>query len=370
MLGFTEVTFEDFIDSDTNVIIAIEPTDSEILDSIKAQEPSKSDDENDAEDQGLAAPTKLKDAECPWHGLGECNTDVDRQYGTLSDFSNLVSQANFLDLKVLLDFVPNHSSDQHPWFKNSIKKIKPYDEFYIWKNGTTVDGVRQPPNNWLSVFKGSAWTWNEEIGQYYYHQFAPGQPDLNFRNKDLVQALKDALTFWMDRGVDGFRVDVILDLFEDEQLHDEPKSNTSNVPEDEYLYLNHIYTKDQEEIYGVAQGWRALLDDHAKKHNEDTKLLIVETSGTPSTIQKYFEVGSNAFNFLLLNYLGASSTAIDFKKFIDNLPNNVLEANVSIWVTDNHENHRSGSRFGITKSDMLAMLAMTLPGITVVLIEI
>ena len=293
-------------------------------------------------------------------------TDVDPQYGTLSDFTNLVNKAKSLGLKVLLDFVPNHSSDQHQWFKKSIQKIKPYDDFYIWRNGKIENGIRKPPNNWLSGFKGSAWEWNAERGQYYYHQFAVGQPDLNYRNKDLVQAMKDVLTFWMDRGVEGFRVDAILHLFEDEKLRDEPKSNIPNISPDDYRSLNHIYTKDQEEIYGVAKAWRALMDEHAKKHNEDAKFLIVEANPTPVIMKKYFEAGSNPFNFILVNDLKESSTAVDFKNLIDNWLNNVPEGNVSNWVTDNHDNHRSGSRFGVKKSDMLAMLAMTLPGITVV----
>ena len=293
-------------------------------------------------------------------------TDVDPQYGTLADFTNLMKKAKTLGLKVLLDFVPNHSSDQHPWFKKSIRRIKPYDDFYIWRDAKIVNGVRKPPNNWLSIFKGSAWEWNQKRGQYYYHQFAIGQPDLNYRSKDLNQAMKDVLKFWMDRGVEGFRVDAILHLFEDEQLRDEPKSNIPNVPEDEWLYLDHIYTRNLNETYEVAQAWRNLLDDYAKKHKTDAKFMIVEAVVTPHIMKKYFEVGSNPFNFIFVNELNGSSTAVDFKRSIDNWLNNVPKGNVSNWVTGNHDNHRSASKFGAKKADMLAMLAMTLPDITVV----
>ena len=115
-------------------------------------------------------------------------TDVDPSYGTLADFNQLVAKAKRLKLKVILDFVPNHSSNQHPWFQKSIHKVKPYDGYYIWQNAKIVNGKRQPPNNWLSNFGGSAWEWNDVRKQYYLHQFTAAQPDLNYRNAALNQA--------------------------------------------------------------------------------------------------------------------------------------------------------------------------------------
>lgn len=293
-------------------------------------------------------------------------TDIDPQYGTLTDFTKLVNKAKEVGLKVLLDFVPNHSSDQHSWFQNSIKRIKPYDDFYIWRDGKVVNGTRKPPNNWLSIFKGSAWEWNAERGQYYYHQFAVAQPDLNYRNNNLKKTMSDVLTFWMDRGVEGFRVDAILHLFEDEQLRDEPRSNIPNVPEDEYLYLNHTYTRDLNETYVIAREWRDLLDDYANKYKTDSKFLIVEAALTPPIMKQYFDSGCNPFNFMFVNDFNSTSTAVDFKLAIDKWLDNVPEGNVSNWVTDNHDNHRAGSKFGEKKSDMITMLALTLPGISVV----
>lgn len=110
-------------------------------------------------------------------------TNIDPIYGTFEDFKHLVDQAKSLGLRLLLDLVPNHSSDQHLWFKNSVKRVKPFDEYYIWQDGKAgPNGTRLPPNNWLSVFGGPAWTWNKERRQFYYHQFAPAQPDLNYRS--------------------------------------------------------------------------------------------------------------------------------------------------------------------------------------------
>lgn len=293
-------------------------------------------------------------------------TDIDPQYGTLADFAKLIKRAKELKLKVLLDFVPNHSSDQHPWFKKSVERVKPYDDYFIWRDGEMVNGTRQPPNNWLSIFKGSAWEWNSQRGQYYYHQFAVAQPDLNYRNSDLKQAMSDVLTFWMDRGVEGFRVDAILHLFEDEQLRDEPKNNASNVPADEYASLTHIYTRDLDETYVIARAWRQLLDDYATKHQTDAKFIIVEALTTPTIMKKYYDSGCNPFNFMFVGDLNSSSKAVDFKRGIDRWLDNVPEGNVSNWVTDNHDNHRTGTRFGEKKSDMITMLSLTLPGITVI----
>lgn len=178
--------------------------------------------------------------------------------------------------------------------------------------------------------------------------------------------MSDVLTFWMDRGVEGFRVDAILHLFEDEELRDELKSNFPDILEDEYPSLLHIHTRDQEETYDVVAAWRCLMDEYSEKHNTDDKFLIVEADVPLEIMKKYFEVGSNPFNFMFVYGLNSSSRAGDFKTMIDNWINNLPEGNVSNWVTGNHDNHRSGSRFGAEKADMLAMLAMTLPGITVV----
>ena len=293
-------------------------------------------------------------------------TDVDPQYGTLADFAKLVAKAKSLGLKVLMDYVPNHSSSEHPWFKQSIKRIKPYDDFYIWRDAKIVNGVRKPPNNWLSTFKGSAWQWNPQRGQYYLHQFAVGQPDLNYRNKDLDKAMKDVFTFWMDRGVDGFRIDAINHMMEDSRMLDEPKNNVPNVGPDDYNSLLHIYTRDQNETYDVLRSWRKLLDDYEKKHKTVSKFLITEAYTTVPLTLKYFEAGSNPFNFMFISPLNGRSSALDFKRTIDDWLNDLPNGNVSNWVVGNHDQHRVASRYGPKKADMISMLATVLPGISVV----
>ena len=295
-------------------------------------------------------------------------TDIDPVFGTLSDFTKLTAKAKSLGLKVLLDFVPNHSSHEHPWFKKSIQKIKPYDEYYIWRDAKLVNGARQPPNNWLSAFTGSAWEWNAQRGQYYLHQFAVGQPDLNYRSADLNQEMKNALTFWLDRGVDGFRIDAINFLFEDEGFLDDPKLSGTGLPDDDYDTLNHIYTRDLNDTYLVLQSWRKLLDDHSQKSNSsDMKIILTEAYANLSSTIKYFEYGSNVpFNFMFIGDLNNNSRNSDFKRIIDRWMNVIPKGQYSNWVVGNHDNHRVAARFGTRRADMLSMLSTMLPGVAII----
>jgi alpha-glucosidase len=146
--------------------------------------------------------------------------DIDPLFGSLSDFDLLVAAAHSRGLKVILDFVPNHTSDRHPWFQESrSSRLSPKRDWYVWRDGGPNGS---PPNNWESEFGGAAWTFNDPTGQYYYHAFLKEQPDLNWRNPAVREAMCDVLRFWFERGVDGFRVDAIHHLIEDEQLRDNP----------------------------------------------------------------------------------------------------------------------------------------------------
>lgn len=293
-------------------------------------------------------------------------TDINEEYGTLNDFDALVTKAKSLGLKVILDFVPNHSSDQHIWFQNSIKRIPPFDEFYVWRNAVIIDGERKPPNNWLSNFGGSAWEWNEERKQYYLHQFVAGQPDLNYHNAELREEMEKVLTFWMDRGVKGFRIDAINHMYEDPRFLDEPSSNRSDLPPGDYDTLDHIYTKNQPETYDVLKSWRALMDNHPK--SADTKMILTEAYADFNLTMLYYQAGSTVpFNFMFITDLNIDSKAVDFKRYIDrwmaNIPND--PAYVANWVVGNHDNHRAASRFGEKRADQLSMLAIVLPGVSV-----
>ncbi|KAL2720254.1 hypothetical protein V1478_010520 [Vespula squamosa] len=295
-------------------------------------------------------------------------TDVNPEYGTLEDFDKLVAKAKSLGLKVILDYVPNHSSHEHEWFKKSVKRIQPYDDYYIWRNATYVNGTRQPPNNWLSVFGGSAWEWNEERGQYYFHQFVAGQPDLNYRNKDLDQEMKDVYSFWMDRGVEGFRIDAINHMFEDPRFLDEPSANRPDLPADDYDTLDHIYTKNLNETYDVLASWRKLLNEHSNKIKGDYKMFLTEAYTDFDLTVRYYKSGSTVpFNFMFIADLNNGSSAPDFKRLTDRWMNNLPSKDyVANWVVGNHDNHRSASRYGKERADELNMLSMILPGVSVV----
>ena len=146
--------------------------------------------------------------------------DIDPMFGDLSDFDELLKEVHARGMKLILDFVPNHTSDQHPWFLESrSSEVSPKRDWYVWLDPAPGGG---PPNNWVSVFGGSAWSYDADTDQYYLHQFCSEQPDLNLRNAEVRQALIDVLTFWLERGVDGFRVDAVPHLVEDSNFQDEP----------------------------------------------------------------------------------------------------------------------------------------------------
>uniref|UniRef100_A0A6V7LS29 alpha-glucosidase n=1 Tax=Bracon brevicornis TaxID=1563983 RepID=A0A6V7LS29_9HYME len=290
-------------------------------------------------------------------------TDIDPVFGTLDDFSKLVTKAKSLGLKVLLDFVPNHSSDKHPWFLKSIQRVKPYDEYYIWKDPKIVNGTRQPPNNWLSAFQGSAWEWNEQRKQYYLHQFATGQPDLNYRNPALNEEMKEALRFWLRRGVEGFRIDTIPSLVEDDRFLDEPKIPNTGLPDTDPNTLSHIYTYNQHETYEVLKTWRDVLDEF----NGTKKIILTEAYTNLTYLIKYYKYGSNIpFNFMFMGQLNNKSSPLDFKRDMDSYLNEIPPGEVANWVVGNHDQQRISWRFGVKRADWLSMVAAVAPGVGVI----
>lgn len=171
-------------------------------------------------------------------------TAIQSEYGSMDDFDGLMAEAKKLEIKIILDFVPNHSSDKCEWFLKSINREPGFEDFYVWHDGRqTDDGLLIPPNNWVSVFYGPAWTWHNERQQFYLHQFTKEQPDLNFRNPLVVEAMENVMKFWLEKGVDGFRVDAVNHLFEDEDFNDEPETGLDADP-NSYGFTNHYYTKD------------------------------------------------------------------------------------------------------------------------------
>lgn len=186
--------------------------------------------------------------------------DVDPIFGTLDDFDALLEKAHSLDLKIIIDLVLSHTSDQHPWFHDESKK-----DWYVWADPKEGGS---PPNNWVSVFGGSAWEFDERYGQYYLHNFLKEQPDLNFHNPAVQEAVLDIARFWLDKGVDGFRLDVVNFYFHHKGLHDNPPRDPMLGPatqfegDDPYSEQAHVYDKSQPENLIFIERFRALMDEY------------------------------------------------------------------------------------------------------------
>lgn len=192
---------------------------------------------------------------------------IHHEFGTMDDYVAMIAKADEVGIRIMLDFVPNHSSNKHEWFEKSVRREKPYDEYYTWADPVYIDGVDepQPPNNWVSVFGGRAWTFNADRQQFYLHQFYPEQPDLNYRNPAMVVEMESVLAFWLDRGAAGFRLDAINHMFEDAELRDEPVNSWAQP--DTYDYTDHIYTKDLDATYDVVYRFKNFVDNYAAEKN-------------------------------------------------------------------------------------------------------
>jgi alpha-glucosidase len=183
--------------------------------------------------------------------------DVHPKFGTLGQFDDIVEQLHRRDIRLILDFVPNHTSDQHAWFADSrSSRHAEKRDWYIWADPRPDGG---PPNNWQSRFSGSAWQWDQATGQYYYHSFLREQPDLNWRNRDVRGAMADVLRFWMKRGVDGFRVDASAVLAKDELLRDNPPDPDDSKPPPQRF--RNIFTDDRPEAMTYLAEMRKVIDE-------------------------------------------------------------------------------------------------------------
>ncbi|XP_049284752.1 maltase 2-like [Anopheles funestus] len=295
---------------------------------------------------------------------------VDPLFGTNADLEQLFAEANKLGLKIVLDFVPNHTSNKHQWFIDSERGIAPYRDYYVWRPARMVNGQRMPPNNWQSVFYGSAWEWSELRGEYYLHQFAKGQPDLNYRNPAVIAEFDEVLRYWMQRGAAGFRVDAINHMFEHPEFIDEP----INIPDDpnSYGYTHHIYTKDLPETYDVIAHWRTVLDDFARQQGSDAIIMMTEAYANLTMTLRYYESDDGnqqrahfPFNFVMIEELGAWSNAKDFKRVIDRWLGNVPRGKTTNWVLGNHDKPRVASRYGEERIDGMQLMVLMLPGVAV-----
>ncbi len=283
-------------------------------------------------------------------------TDVDPQFGDLAAFDRLLAEAHQRELRVILDLVPNHTSDRHAWFVESRRdRASVRRDWYLWRDPAPGGG---PPNNWMSEFGGSAWTLDEATGQYYYHAFAPEQPDLNWRNENVRKAMFDVMRFWLDRGVDGFRVDVMWHMLKDAEFRDNPPNpdyvEGSVSP---YQRLIPAYSTDQPEVHDVVAQMRAVLEEY------DERLMIGEIYLPVDRLIDYYGVdGQGAhlpFNFHLIS---TPWDARELEAMIDRYEGALPDHAWPNWVLGNHDQKRIATRVGPAQARVAAMLLMTLRG--------
>jgi alpha-glucosidase len=282
-------------------------------------------------------------------------TDIDPLFGTMADFDILVAAAHKTGLKLILDLVPNHTSDQHPWFVESrSSRDSAKRDWYIWRD-PKPDG--SPPNNWLSEFGGSGWEYDDASGQYYYHAFLRQQPDLNWRNPEVRQAIYDVMRFWLRKGVDGFRVDVIWHLIKDAEFRDNPPNPhfIEGLPPCEKLLTQ--YSTDQPEVQGVVAEMRRVIEEF------DDRVLIGEIYLPLHRLVAYYGhelAGAQMpFNFALLSTpWGARS----IEKLIADYEKALPAGAWPNWVLGNHDRPRVASRVGQDQARVAAMLLLTLRG--------
>jgi alpha-glucosidase len=281
--------------------------------------------------------------------------DIAPTFGTLSDFDELVSEVHRRRIKLILDFVPNHTSDQHRWFLESrSSRDNPLRNWYIWRDPAPDGG---PPNNWLSVFGGRAWEWDEHTGQYYYHAFLKEQPDLNWRNLQVRKAMYGVLRFWLDRGVDGFRIDVLWHLIKDDQFRDDPPNPGYQSGDAEHRRLLQLYSTDRPEVHEVVAEMRALFNEY------EERVMIGEIYLPIERLVAYYGLERPGvhlpFNFQLIH---APWNAGEIGRMIMEYDKLVPEEEWPNWVLGNHDQRRIASRVGPQQARVAAMLLLTLRG--------
>ena len=274
---------------------------------------------------------------------------LDPVFGTMENFDRLLAEVHRRGLKMILDFVPNHTSDQHPWFLASrSSREDPKRDWYLW---------RDEPNNWPSNFGGSGWEWDEKTKQYYYHSFLKEQPDLNWRNPAVRRAMFDVLRFWLRRGVDGFRVDVMWLMIKDDEFRDNPLNPGYRPGQSSNNRVLSVYNSNRPEVHELVASMRAVVDEFHER------VLIGEIYLPVEQLMTYYGTDLKGahlpFNFLLLQTAwSAEAIAQIISEYDSALPTGAWPN----WVLGNHDNTRIATRIGSRQARTAAMLLLTLPG--------
>ncbi|MFD1036287.1 alpha-amylase family glycosyl hydrolase [Sphingomonas hankookensis] len=282
-------------------------------------------------------------------------TGIDPRFGTLADFDALLEKAHAAGIRVLLDFVPNHSSDRHDWFVESrASRDNPKRDWYIWRDPAPDGG---PPNNWISDFGGPAWSFDPATGQYYSRAFLPEQPDLNWRNPEVQAAMLAAMRFWFDRGVDGFRIDVQWHMVKHADFPDNPRNPDFREGMGDMHRVLQLHSTDQPEVHAIATAMRQQADEFGA-------VLVGEIYLPIPKLMTYYGTSDAPgvhlpFNFQLIEAnWNAAELATRIVEYEAALP----EGGWPNWVLGNHDRPRIATRVGLAQARVAAMLLLTLRG--------
>jgi alpha-glucosidase len=281
--------------------------------------------------------------------------DIHPLFGTLDDFDRLLADAHARGLKVLLDYVPNHTSNQHPWFIDSrSSRHSAKRNWYIWRDAKPDGG---PPNNWRSNFGGGAWEWDEKTGQYYYHAFLKEQPDLNWRNPEVQEAMLNVMRFWLGRGVDGFRVDVMHHIVKDTEFRDNPPNPAWRPGMSPCRELLATYTADLPEVQEIVAKMRHVVEEYTDR------MLVGEIYLPMERLMAYYGASGKGahlpFNFQLI---GLPWKARDISAAVERYEGLLPSYAWPNWVLGNHDKSRIATRVGPAQARVAAMLLLTLRG--------
>lgn len=271
--------------------------------------------------------------------------DVDPMFGTLADFDRMTAEAHKRGLKVMIDLVISHTSDQHPWFKESrSSKDNAKADWFVWADAKP-DGT--PPTNWLSIFGGPAWEWDSRRCQYYMHNFLASQPDLNFHNAEVQDAVLKAAQFWLDRGVDGFRLDTVNFYFHDAELRDNPPLSADEMPStvdpsNPYGFQDHVYDKTRPENLVFLEKLRRLLD----KYPGTTSVGEIGADGQAVELTaSYTEADKRIHMAYSFDLLTPQHSAAYIRRIVEEM-NAGIGSGWASWALSNHDVKRVGSRWG------------------------
>lgn len=301
---------------------------------------------------------------------------IDPSYGTMEDFDELVQACHKRGIRVMLDLVVNHTSDQHPWFLESrSSKNNPKRDWYIWRDGKG----KRPPNNWRSLFSGSAWEWDEHTGQYYLHSFLKEQADLNWANPEVEEAIHGVIRFWLDRGVDGYRLDVAHAYCKDQQFRSNPPfwkrpPLDKQILQDKAFFDKTIarfglpdfqdkkYNLHQPETHTILRGFRRVFNEYP-----GTTSIGEVDADFPETAVSYYGKGDELHMNFEFNFLECPWAAGAFRRAVERWLSLLPAGCWPAWTLSNHDRVRAISRHGRNGAEdqqakLLAMMLLTLPG--------